>query len=357
MSASAAADEFARMTSGSKGDGSLPHPEDILEASAKEKHSDYQLSDRDSSNGSAGTNSDIDEIDDIGNSSDDSQRKASSSKKTTYIHKKTGSIAPSIRPASVIDTMPQFRLASYGTTNTGPKGVLADARSFEIARRREIQARQAGGYASHKNSIDIPGGPSVQARLLDDRMRQSDNSDDDDELMQAWRQKRLEELKTGSSFNRRKVATGRRYGRMETVDADGYLDAIEKVTADTVVVVLIYDDRSSESQFVEDCIGTLARRHVSTRFVKLHYTEAEMDRQVVPAILGYKSGELIANLPRVIDEVPTGRTLSSESLETVLRRHNALTGSKNENNISSSAASASASAAGSRTSLYNWDED
>ncbi|KAJ6261929.1 phosducin [Drechslerella dactyloides] len=350
MSSSAAADEFARMTSGSKGEGSLPHPEDRLEHS-KDKQSDYPQSD----SNSTGTNSDIedkeeDEIDDVGNSSDDSHRKPSSSKKTTYIHKKTGSIAPSIRPASsIIDTMPQYRLASYGAANTGPKGVLADARSFEIAKRREMQARQAGVYG-RKTSIDLPSGPAagVQARLLDERMRHSDNSDDDDELMQAWRQKRLEELKAGSSFNRRKVATGRRYGKLEAVDANGYLDAIEKVTADTVVIVLIYDERSSESQFVEDCIGTLARRHVATRFVKLHYSEAEMDRQVVPALLGYKAGELIVNLPRVIDEIPTGRTLSSESLESLLK--NALTGesSKSSNSLTS---------VGSRTSLYNWDDD
>ncbi|KAK6350117.1 hypothetical protein TWF696_006364 [Orbilia brochopaga] len=352
MSSSAAADEFARMTAGSKGEGSLPHPEDILEQS-KDKQTNYPHSD----SNSTGANSDIeddeeeDEIDDVANSSDDSNRKLSSSKKTTYIHKKTGSIAPSIRPASIIDTMPQYRLASYGAANTGPKGVLADARSFEIAKRREMQARQAGVYG-RKASIDIQGGNAsgVQARLLDDRMRHSDNSDDDDELMQAWRQKRLEELKAGSSFNRRKVATGRRYGKMETVDANGYLDAIEKVTADTIVIVLIYDERSSESQFVEDCIGTLARRHVATRFVKLHYSEAEMDKHVVPALLGYKAGELILNLPRVIDEIPTGRTLSSESLESLLKKHSALTGesSKSSNSLTS---------AGSRTSLYNWDDD
>ncbi|EPS44550.1 hypothetical protein H072_1450 [Dactylellina haptotyla CBS 200.50] len=354
MSASAAADEFARMTSGSKGEGSLPHPEDILEG-PKGKQTDYTQSDRDSSNGSAGSNSDIDSVDDIGNSSDDSRTKHKTTKKTTYIHKKTGSIAPSIRPASIIDSMPQYRLASYGAANTGPKGVLADARSFEIAKRREMQARQATSSHSYKNSVEVPGAPGVSARLLDERMRQSDNSDDDDELMQAWRQRRIQELKSGSSFNRRKVATGRTWGKMETVDADGYLDAIEKVTQDTIVIVLIYDDRSSESQFVEDCMGTLARRHTSTRFVKLHYSEAEMDRQVVPALLAYKAGELIANLPRLIDEVPTGRTLSSESLETVLRKHNALAGGSKENSISSS--SISASATGSRTSLYNWDED
>ncbi|KAF3930480.1 phosducin [Dactylella cylindrospora] len=346
MSASAAADEFARMTSGSKGAGSLPHPEDILEGSDKKQS--YTKS---NSSGSVGTNSDTDEIDDLGNSSDDSKRR--SSRRTTYIHKKTNSIAPSIRPASsIIDSMPQYRLASYGAANTGPKGVLADARSFELAKKREMQARQNTTYGA-KNGSDSHSAPGIHARLLqeDERVRPSvDEFDEDDDLMQLWRKKRLQELKSGSnSYNRKKVSSGRKYGRLEHVDAGGYLDAIEKVTAETVVVVLIYDERSSESQFVEDCMGTLARRHVSTRFIKLHHSEAEMDREVVPALLAYKSGELIVNLPRVVDEIPTGRNLSSESLETVLRKHNAITGG--------SPMSSSTGLASSATSLYDWDDD
>lgn len=71
-----------------------------------------------------------------------------------------------------------------------------------------------------------------------------------------------------------------------------------------------------------------------------------MDRQVVPAMLAYKAGELIANIPRIVDEIPTGRSLSSESLESVLKRQNAFTGSVPSTGLSSSA-----------TSLYDWDED
>jgi hypothetical protein len=50
---------------------------------------------------------------------------------------------------------------------------------------------------------------------------------------------------------------GRRFGSVETVDAVGYLDAIEKVTSDTVVVVCIYRHlrmkrASSSSSLAED---------------------------------------------------------------------------------------------------------
>jgi len=67
-------------------------------------------------------------------------------------------------------------------------------------------------------------------------------------------------------------------------------------------------------------MGTLARRHVYTRFIKIHYSEAEMDPKVMPAVIAYKAGELIANMPRVVDEIPSNRELSTESLELVLKK-------------------------------------
>lgn len=46
-----------------------------------------------------------------------------------------------------------------------------------------------------------------------------------------------------------------------------------------------------------------------------------MDAKVVPAVLAYKGGELFANIIRIVDEIPPGRNLSTESLELVLRRY------------------------------------
>ena len=42
---------------------------------------------------------------------------------------------------------------------------------------------------------------------------------------------------------KRRSPSKRKYGGLTAVDAVGYLDAIEKVHADTIVVVLIYDDQ------------------------------------------------------------------------------------------------------------------
>ena len=61
--------------------------------------------------------------------------------------------------------------------------------------------------------------------------------------MVQWRKNRMAELKAAASSSRRQSPTKRNYGRVEPVDAVGYLDAIEKVSKDTVVVVIVYSDR------------------------------------------------------------------------------------------------------------------
>ncbi|KAF8454299.1 thioredoxin-like protein, partial [Terfezia claveryi] len=192
----------------------------------------------------------------------------------------------------------------------GVKGVIADAFSFEAAKRREmrlIMERQ------QKQDYSPPSTGHQRGRSIG-----SPNLSDSDELMIQWRKNRMAELKAAAASTRKQSPSKRSYGRVEPVDANGYLDAIEKVSKDTVVVVVVYSDRSTECSFALDCLGTVAKRYPTTRFVKLHHTEAEMDGEVVPAILAYKAGDLFNSVMRVVDEIPSGRSLSTESLELVL---------------------------------------
>lgn len=64
----------------------------------------------------------------------------------------------------------------------------------------------------------------------------------------------------------------------------------------------------------------VARRNDTTRFIKLHYEDAEMDTAGVPAVLAYKNGEKFAQLVPVLDELPEDSVLSAVSLETAFRR-------------------------------------
>ena len=131
--------------------------------------------------------------------------------------------------------------------NTGPKGVIADARSFETAKKRSF--RQTLSAFSHGTSPPLFGNRSKKSQY-DFSREKSPSSDvsassEDEEFMNKWRANRLDELinlKEQNMMGRRRSPSKRKYGLVQTVDPVGYLDAIEKVHADTVVVVLIYDD-------------------------------------------------------------------------------------------------------------------
>ncbi|KAL2864718.1 phosducin family protein [Aspergillus lucknowensis] len=210
-------------------------------------------------------------------------------------------------------TIPNTRF----NANTGPKGVIADAQAFERARKstfRKSFVSGSAGYSSQSGSTDA-------AALLHNSPppdRTSDLDDaDEDKFMQQWRQSRMQELQTQKA--RRPSPWRKYYGSVDTVDAVGYLDAIEKVPSDQVVVVCLYDPESSTSSLVEDCLKTIASRQPSIRFVKLHYEIAEMDHIEPPALLAYRDGDVFATLVDIPHQIPKGRSCSADSLEDLLK--------------------------------------
>lgn len=152
------------------------------------------------------------------------------------------------RPA---DNMVSSRTANYHVpttvfaANTGPKGVIADAQAFEKAHkksfRRTLLSVAGLDSSSYKSTRDEPSGRRTPAD------GSSGSEDDEERFMRKWRASRMQELQNRSI--RRSSPRGRVFGNVETVDAIGYLDAIEKVTSDTVVVVMIFDPRVCVSSF------------------------------------------------------------------------------------------------------------
>jgi hypothetical protein len=128
-----------------------------------------------------------------------------------------------------------------------------------------------------------------------------------------------------SQSRSRNVSPGKRvYGSLVTVDAEGFLDAVEHAPEKDIVVVFIYDDASDISDDVEDCVRQLARWYKHTRFVRMHYDEAEIEVAGVPAILAYQGGDKCAGLLPVMDEIPDDAELSAETLEKLLQKHQIL---------------------------------
>ncbi|KAK5627529.1 hypothetical protein RRF57_003244 [Xylaria bambusicola] len=130
---------------------------------------------------------------------------------------------------------------------TGVKGVIADARAYEQAR----QGKWRNKVSAVRRSVmglsmaDRPNGTNVSSPADSE-----DEVDSDEEaFLQQWREARRLELETEAKSknvrSRRTSPSPRMFGRFDTVDALGYLDAIEKVGRDTTVVVFVYDHEVS----------------------------------------------------------------------------------------------------------------
>jgi hypothetical protein len=144
----------------------------------------------------------------------------------------------------------QINPSSRRTTNTGPKGVRADARAYE-ASKREANALKS---LKHANLLAAP----VTS------FGESGSEASEDEWMSRWREKRMKELsKTG-------VAGVNLFGQVDDVDACGYLNAVDFEEFDddetskrtharwnVFTVVLIYDHVSS---LFKTCVNECSRR-------------------------------------------------------------------------------------------------
>ncbi|APA10858.1 hypothetical protein SS1G_03480 [Sclerotinia sclerotiorum 1980 UF-70] len=210
--------------------------------------------------------------------------------------------------------------------STGVKGVIADARSFEEARRSggwRGKLRGSGNVNANANSITQ--GPRRS------RSASGSGSDgglsDDEEFLERWRQQRRVELQSeGKDIRSRRTSPSvRRYGRFDEVDALGYLDAIEKVGRETIVVVFVYDPECDVSQVINSALLPLVTANPTVHFVRVHYEDVEFDNAGVPAILAYKNqGDLFANLTYIIDQIPDDTIFDTNALKDVLVRHQIL---------------------------------
>ncbi len=136
--------------------------------------------------------------------------------------------------------------------STGVKGVIADARSYETARRTKwkerVRAARRSVFGVDSGRHGRSSSPESEGSGLDDP--------DEEAFLQQWRESRRRELEEESRNpirNRRTSPSARLYGRFDHVDALGYLDAIEKVGRETVVVVFVYDHEVRANPLSSPC--------------------------------------------------------------------------------------------------------
>ena len=239
---SSAQDEFNSLVSHSLERNTSSHPEDLRSNSSTPRNGNTssntnELNDK---NGNA--------VDDYLTDDDDNTAHSRHTSNTAVSNGKNGSATADMRSRYFLPT------TIRSEANTGPKGVIADAHNFEAAKRKArfsfFRSRSSNSNtngAGHGAVASIPepyAGTATASSSMIGSVTDNSSEEEDDEFMARWRQTRLAQLQREAQPSRsRTVSPSKRiWGRLVDVDACGYLDAIEKVRADTIVVVLVYDD-------------------------------------------------------------------------------------------------------------------
>lgn len=161
-------------------------------------------------------------------------------------HSDPGDDEDTLHSMSATTTATYHLPRTYFDANTGPKGVIADAQSFDRAKKHSLRNTFSNiANSAFFQSSSKPQPPTLPRTGSDTTEKSGSglDEDEDDEFMVRWRQSRLREISDAGSHKqeRRQSPSKRKWGFFKDVDANGYLDVVEKTASDTVVVVCIYD--------------------------------------------------------------------------------------------------------------------
>ncbi|KAI0123810.1 thioredoxin-like protein [Xylariales sp. AK1849] len=207
--------------------------------------------------------------------------------------------------------------------STGVKGVIADARAYEEARQSKWRNRVRAARRSVFGLGDVAKPKDAQSIDSEEEL-----DGDEEAFLQQWRNSRRLELESEAKSgirNRRTSPSLRLFGRLDTVDALGYLDAIERVGRETTVVVFVYDHECQVSGLIQQALRPLVTANPTIHFVRVHYDDIEFDPAAVPTILAYKNqGDLFANMTGLIEMIPEDEDFDTESLKRVFQKNGVL---------------------------------
>lgn len=243
-----------------------------------------------------------------------------------------------------------------GATNTGPKGVLRDR---QLRAQQESDARTAAVHATNRKmeslalssetySEQVAREKRDLAAQLQRETRESDEEEDavsrtaiaDLQAKEKRREARIAELKTARTTAPTPPTSERYFGHLREVDERGYVAAIDNEDPRIPVVIHIYSKAVAQCNSLTASLASLARLYPRTKFLQVQASaigfgheeeEEEYDEldaktlEVLPTLLVYRAGRLVANLVRV-DLDPMWGHGREQDVRDLLDSHGALVG-------------------------------
>ncbi|XP_030750005.1 phosducin-like protein [Sitophilus oryzae] len=206
------------------------------------------------------------------------------------------------------------------STNTGPKGVIEDWRKFK---QLEIEKREEG----EKVKIELAKKLTMTVRTALDEEREKAALEDpdlaellNDEFLLNYQKQRMEEML--QQTNKSKT-----FGEVILLrNGQEYLDAIDKEDPSIIVIIHIYEDHVEACRLMNQSLKQLSKIHQHVKFCAIVASQAGVSREFkvdgVPALLVYKSGNIIGNFVKLTDDL--GQNFQTEDVQGFLVEHGLL---------------------------------
>ncbi|XP_018571053.1 phosducin-like protein [Anoplophora glabripennis] len=206
------------------------------------------------------------------------------------------------------------------STNTGPKGVIKDWQRYKQLENEKREEDERERIELMKKLT-----LSVQSALDEEREKAALEDPDlaellSDEFLVKYQKQRMQEMLQQTNHNIK-------FGDLIFLkNGQEYLDAIDKEHKSVMIIIHIYEDNVEACRAMNACLKVLCKIYENVKFCAIHGSKAGISRQFktdgVPALLVYKSGNLVGNFVRLSDDL--GNDFQPEDVQGHLVEHGLL---------------------------------
>lgn len=206
------------------------------------------------------------------------------------------------------------------SSNTGPKGVIKDWQRFKQLETEKRQADETERIALMKKLT-----LTVQSALDEEREKAALEDPDlaellTDEFLVTYQKQRMQEMLQQNQH-------ACKFGEVIYLKSgQEFLDAIDKENKSVTVVIHLYEDHVEACRTMNVCLKHLSKLYDTVKFCAIIGSRAGLSRDFkangVPALLIYKSGNLVGNFIRLTDDL--GNEFAPEDVQDYLVEHGML---------------------------------
>lgn len=193
---------------------------------------------------------------------------------------------------------------SGSSTNTGPKGVIKDWQRFKQLETEKNNEKETEKLALMKKLC-------ITAKTVAEDGQQTENDEldaelaelmNDDSILLQFQQQRMREMLERCGKQEKVFGTV-----ISLPNGDAFLNAIDNEDKSVPIIVHIYENKLLACKTMNRCLDELAQSYKRVKFCKIAGSTAGISANFkiggIPALLVYKSGNLIGNFVRLSDEL------------------------------------------------------